>query len=72
MPKFTKRSIEALDIRESDYFVWDSELSGFGVRVLPSGRKKFVLQYRYGKISRRMGIGQFGACLLYTSPSPRD
>ena len=61
MPKFTKRSIEALDIRESDYFVWDSELSGFGVRVLPSGRKKFVLQYRYGKISRRMGIGQFGA-----------
>ena len=61
MAKFTKRSIEALDIRESDYFVWDSELSGFGIRVLPSGRKKFVLQYRYGKISRRMGIGQFGA-----------
>ncbi len=61
MPKFTKRSIEALDIRESDYFIWDSELSGFGIRVLPSGRKKFVLQYRFGKISRRMGIGQFGA-----------
>lgn len=61
MPKLTKRSIEALEIRESDYFVWDSELPGFGVRVLPSGRKKFVLQYRYGKISRRMGIGQFGA-----------
>ena len=61
MPKFTKRSIEALDVRESDYFVWDSELSGFGIRVLPSGRKKFVLQYRYGKISRRMSIGRFGA-----------
>mgnify|MGYP001078271821 FL=1 len=61
MPKLTKRTIEALDVRESDYFVWDSELPGFGVRVLPSGRKKFVLQYRYGKTSRRMGIGQFGA-----------
>ena len=61
MPKLTKRTIEALDVRESDYFVWDSELSGFGVRVLPSGRKKFVLQYRYGKTSRGMGIGQFGA-----------
>lgn len=61
MPKLTKRTIEALDVRESDYFVWDSELPGFGVRVLPSGRKKFVLQYRYGKASRRMGIGQFGA-----------
>lgn len=61
MPKLTKRTIEALDVRESDYFVWDSELPGFGVRVLPSGPKKFVLQYRYGKTSRRMGIGQFGA-----------
>lgn len=61
MAKLTKRTIEALDVRESDYFVWDSELPGFGVRVLPSGRKKFVLQYRYGKTSRRMGIGQFGA-----------
>ena len=61
MPKLTKRTIEAFDVRKSDYFVWDSELPGFGVRVLPSGRKKFVLQYRYGKTSRRMGIGQFGA-----------
>lgn len=61
MPKLTMRSIEALEVRSVDYFVWDTELPGFGIRVLPSGRRKFVLQYRYGKISRRMGIGQFGA-----------
>lgn len=61
MPKLAKRLIEGLDARSTDYFVWDSELPGFGIRVLPSGNKKFVLQYRYGRISRRMGLGRHGA-----------
>lgn len=61
MPKLTKRQIEALEIKDKDYFVWDSELSGFGIRVFPSSRKQFVLQYRFGKTSRRMSLGRFGA-----------
>ena len=61
MAKLTKRGIEALDPAGKDYFVWDSELSGFGIRVFPSDRKQFVLQYRYGRISRRMALGRFGA-----------
>ncbi|MGV3555787.1 MAG: Arm DNA-binding domain-containing protein [Croceibacterium sp.] len=46
MTKLTKRQIEALEPTEKDYFVWDGELSGFGIRVFPTGRKQFVLQYR--------------------------
>lgn len=61
MPKLTKRMIEELETRKSDYFIWDNDLPGFGVRALPSGRRKFVLQYRHGRVSRRMGLGQFGA-----------
>ncbi len=61
MAKLTKRQIEALEPTEQDYFVWDTELSGLGIRVFPTGRKQFVLQYRYGKISRRMSLGRFGA-----------
>ena len=61
MAKLTKRGIEAMDPAGKDYFVWDSELSGFGIRVFPSDRKQFVLQYRYGRISRRMALGRFGA-----------
>ena len=61
MAKLTKRGIEAMDPAEKDYFVWDSELSGFGIRVFPSDRKQFVLQYRYGRISRRIALGRFGA-----------
>lgn len=61
MPKLTKRMVEELETRKSDYFVWDNDLPGFGVRALPSGKRKFVLQYRHGRISRRMSLGQFGA-----------
>ncbi|UWQ97486.1 integrase arm-type DNA-binding domain-containing protein [Rhodobacteraceae bacterium M385] len=61
MVKLTKRSIDQLAISEKDYFVWDSELSGFGVRVMPSGRKSYLVQYRAGGRSRRKTIGQHGA-----------
>ncbi len=61
MTKLTKRQIETLEPNEKDYFVWDTELSGFGIRVFPTGRKQFVVQYRYGRVSRRMSLGRFGA-----------
>ena len=57
MGKLTKRSIEALTPREIDYIAWDNDVPGFGVRVMPSGRKSFVLQYRAGRRSRRMVLG---------------
>lgn len=60
MAKLIKRTIEALKIEDKDYFLWDDDLSGFGIRVFPSGRKKFVLQYRFGRKSRRMTLGTFG------------
>ena len=57
MGKLTKRTIEALAPREIDYIAWDNDVPGFGVRVMPSGRKSFVLQYRAGRRSRRMVLG---------------
>jgi integrase len=57
MGKLTKRTIEALAPREIDYIAWDNDVPGFGVQVMPSGRKSFVLQYRAGRRSRRMVLG---------------
>ena len=57
MPKITKRVVEAAESRGSEYFVWDDELPGFGLRVLANGRKGYVVQYRAGRRSRRISIG---------------
>lgn len=61
MPKLSKRTVDALQARTTDYFVWDSELPGFGVRVMPSGRKSYLIQYRdSGRRTRRKGVGKHG------------
>ena len=57
MPKLTKRLVDAAEARPAEYFVWDSEIPGFGLRVLPSGRKGYVVQYRAGRRSRRISLG---------------
>ncbi len=57
MPKLTKRVIDAAEIQAAEYFIWDDELPGFALRVLPSGRKGYIVQYRAGRRSRRMSLG---------------
>ncbi|RWH64257.1 MAG: DUF4102 domain-containing protein [Mesorhizobium sp.] len=42
----TKRVVDSADKRDQRYFIWDSELSGFGLRVETSGAKTFVVRYR--------------------------
>ena len=62
MGKLTIQSVKALaPPEEGQAFLWDTELRGFGVRVIPSGLKTFVLQYRNAEgRSRRLVLGRFG------------
>ena len=57
MPKLTKRNVDAADIRPAEYFLWDQDVPGFGLRVLRSGRKSYVVQYRAGRRPRRISLG---------------
>jgi len=60
--KLTKRAIDAFALPTENQIVhWDSEIRGFGVRVLPSGLKTFILQYRNAEgIKRRTNLGRYG------------
>lgn len=67
--KITKRIVDALKapkpsrdgVKVREHFVWDRELRGFGVQVMPSGLKSFVIQYRTPEgRNRRAVIGRYG------------
>ncbi len=61
MAKITKRIVDRLQPDQKDFFLWDEELKGFGIRVKPSGAKSYVIQYRnlQGR-SRRLTVGMHG------------
>ena len=58
-----KRSVDALKASDRDAFLWDEELSGFGLKVTPKGVKSYLFQYRMGgrgTPTRRYTIGRHG------------
>lgn len=46
MPSLTKVYIDKLEPKLREYTVWDDKISGFGVRVMPSGRKAYIMKFR--------------------------
>jgi integrase len=60
MPRITKRLVESLEPEQRDVFLWDTELRGFGVRVYPTGQRRYVLQWKRDGRTRRYVIGIHG------------
>jgi len=58
--RLTKRAVEAAEVQSAEYMLWDGELPGFGVRIMPSGRRSYLVQYRTGRRSRRITLGPHG------------
>lgn len=61
--KITKRNVESQAPSNKAIYLWDGNLSGFGLKILPSGRKTYLVQYRMGGRkgrTRRMTIGVHG------------
>jgi integrase len=60
----TKRRVDGLKAADREYFVWDRDLKGFGLRVQPTGEKSYVVKYRAGTgrnaPTRRVTLGQVG------------
>lgn len=57
--KITKRVVDAAEPRESRYIIFDSHIPGFGLRVMPSGVKSYVFEYRAGEGGRRAPKRQY-------------
>jgi integrase len=46
--RITKRTVDALQATGREFTAWDDAVSGFGVRVRPTGAKSYVVVYRAG------------------------
>lgn len=65
MAKLTKRVVDGMDTPgTTPLFLWDDALPGFGVKLMPTGAKKYLLKYRVGRgrgaAQRWMSIGTHG------------
>ena len=62
--QITKRLIDSLKPRETEYFVWDGSLPGFGARVQVTGSVSYVVKYRAGSgrsaPTRRLTLAKVG------------
>lgn len=48
MPKLTKTIVESEAPGPKRKLLWDSQLPGFGVRIFPSGTRRYIVKYRTG------------------------
>jgi integrase len=58
--KLTKRTVDALKPDATDRLIFDSEIPRFGVRVMHSGIKSYLVQYRAHGHTRRYTFGKHG------------
>ena len=61
--RITKRAVDAARPKAADSYLWDDELSGFGLKVTPAGAKTYLIQYRFGGRkgrTRRVTVGRHG------------
>jgi integrase len=62
--KITKRTVDATLPGQTDVFLWDTDLKGFGLKVSRAGSKIYLVQYRLGgreARTQRYTIGKHGS-----------
>ena len=59
MKTLSNRAVGKLEVHKDTVF-WDRELTGFGVRVYPTGSKVYIAQARGPEGPRRVAVGRHG------------
>lgn len=61
MSKINKRSVDAAAVKPERFTIWDDDIAGFGLLVLPTGVRSYVYKYRPRDGGRRqITIGKVG------------
>jgi integrase len=70
--RLTKRVVDGLEPRASEYTCWDAGNAGFGVRVRPSGAKSYIAMYRTGGRNSALRKVTIGSTEKLTVNEARD
>jgi integrase len=69
--RLTGRTIDALPATGRDYIVWDKGQPGFGVRILASGERSWLVQVKVGGRGGRTYRKSLGSCRRLTLSEAR-
>ena len=65
--KLNKTEVDKAEPGAKDWFLWDEDVAGFGLKITPAGSKVFIYQYRLARpgeaertAAKRYTIGKFG------------
>ena len=58
MLKLTQRTVKSTDIKKSLHLLFDRDLSGFFLRVSPTGKRYYHVQYIRGTKVKRIKLRQ--------------
>ena len=66
------RTVADAPSKDKRYILWDDTLTGFGVRLNPTGRRSFIVQYRAGAatgrtVNRKNVLGHFPAMPVHVA-----
>ena len=59
MKTLSNRAVEKLVVHKDTVF-WDGDLTGFGVRVYPTGTRVYIAQARGPRGPKRVAVGRYG------------
>ncbi|KMO10048.1 Arm DNA-binding domain-containing protein, partial [Methylobacterium platani] len=66
--RLTRQSLAALSVPDgkTNFFAWDTEVPGFGVKVSAGGSRRYVVQYRPAgeRTAKRLTIGAIDTLTL--------
>ncbi|MEW6505845.1 MAG: tyrosine-type recombinase/integrase [Chloroflexota bacterium] len=66
------RTASTLPPRAKEYTVWDSELTGFGLRIYPTGRKTWLLRTWHPESPRKQRFTALGDAALISAQEARQ
>jgi integrase len=58
--KLTKQVVDKIEPTDSKQYIWDTAITGFVLRVNPSGSKTYLVKYRFNHRTRWYTLGKHG------------